>query len=163
MNEKWDEMGYEERPRAAWHLSVDVEGNKRYLVNTSKVGVERIVYSTVAISFYDDDMVVSSRPSFELLDLPSGAKVFLEDVDPYEDGMISFRTEAVDWADGVREEGEPLVRRLDLFNFLATKRRKDLIEVVKEASVQDFFLLEREARKVGEVEGHVVRGTSSEP
>lgn len=160
MDVNWSEIRYGDRPRAAWHLFVEVEDGKRYLVNTAKVGIERLVYSRCAFYNFEGKHVVSSRPIYELKDLPPGAKVYLEDVDPYEDGVVHFQSEEVDWADGPREKGWGMNYSRGLFNGLATKRRPDLIGEIKAASVADLQQQADDlARRYRELDGRI-QGTN---
>ena len=80
-------------PRSPRLLDLD---DGRHLANTSDRGVRRLVYSTWAC--YPDmvregEIVVTARPHFELTDLPARSHVFIEEHDPYEDGIVFFRLE----------------------------------------------------------------------
>ena len=114
--------------RARAHLHVEIVDNERRLTNTAPVGVRRLVYSTYARLWdYPDegDVVVTRRPYYEVTDLPSGASITLEEVDPYEDGSPTFELEEVEWADGRAEGGAILSSHQGLLNVLATKKRDE--------------------------------------
>lgn len=73
----------------------------RYLVNTTSTDIDRLQYSTVTLG----RNYASSVPTFELTDIPVGCAVKIEEVDPYEDGMIIWQLAEVDWSDGTTYEG----------------------------------------------------------
>ena len=77
-------------------LAIVKKSQNRYLVNGSDTPVERLQYATAAIG----ENYVSSVPTFELESIPprSGAKI--EEVDPYEGGVLIWQISEVDWADG---------------------------------------------------------------
>jgi hypothetical protein len=114
--------------RARAHLHVEIVGNERHLTNTAPVSVRRLVYSTYARLWdYPDegDVVVTRRPYYEVADLPSGASITLEEVDPHEDASPTFELEEVEWEDGRTEGGTILASRQGLLNLLATKKRDE--------------------------------------
>ena len=145
--------------RARAHLHVETVGNERHLTNTAPVGARRLIYSTYARLWdYPDegDMVVTRRPYYEVVDLPSGASITLETVDPYEDGSPTFELEEVEWADGRTDDGAILSSRQGLLNLLATKKRdaerlqikKEAVPVRRRVDAEPVFLRADESRVI---------------
>jgi hypothetical protein len=148
--------------RARAHLHVDVVGNERRLSNTAPVAVRRLVYSTYARLWdYPDegDVVVTRRPYYEITDLPSGASITLEEVDPYEDGSPTFRLEEVTWADGREEEAfgtHALSSLQGLLNTVATKKmdeerlriKAEAVPVSQHLDAEPAFLRADESRVI---------------
>lgn len=148
--------------RARSHLHVEVMSGERRLTNTAPIGVRRLVYSTYARLWdYPDegDVVVTRRPYYEVTDLPSGASITLEKVDPHEDVRPTFRLEEVAWADGRTEGGTILSSRQGLLNFLATKKRDEERRRIKDEAVPVRQHLDAEPVFLRADESRVIRAT----
>ena len=149
--------------RARAHLHVDVVGNERRLSNTAPVAVRRLVYSTYArIWDYpnEGDLVVTRRPYYEITDLPSGASITLEEVDPNEDGSPTFQLEEVAWADGREEDAfgtHALSSLQGLLNMLATKKQDEERLRIKAEAVPVTQHLDAQPSFVRADEGRVIR------
>lgn len=146
--------------RAKAYLHVEIADNERRLTNTAPVGVRRLVYSTYArIWDYPEegDVVVTRRPYYEVVDLPSGGSVTLETVDPTEDGSPTFRLEEVEWADGLAEGGTVLSDRQGLLNRLATQKRDEERLRIKAEAVPVTRHLEAQPRFLHADESRVIR------
>lgn len=106
-----------------------VEHNRsRYFVNTTSADIDRLRYVTVTLG----NNYASSVPTFELTDIPSGCAVEIEEVDPYEDGMILWQIVQVDWSSGITYKG--------------TEKRTDLPQRWSEG----WAIIEREKKMIGE-------------
>lgn len=146
--------------RAKAHLHVEVVDNERRLTNTAPVGVRRLVYSTyVRLWDYPEegDVVVTRRPYYEVVGLPSGGSVTLETVDPTEDGSPTFRLEEVAWADGQVEGGTVLSNRQGLLNRLATQKRGEVRRRIEAEAVPVTRHLEAQPRFLHAEESRVIR------
>lgn len=148
--------------RSRAHLHVEVVGDERRLTNTAPVGVRRLVYSTYAVLWDvpdEGDCVVTRRPYYEVTDLPSGASITLETVDPYEDGSPIFRLEAVAWGDGVEDDDLPILSpQQALLNLLATQGRDAERLRIKAEAVPIERHLDREPVFLRADESRVIRG-----
>lgn len=82
-------------------LCIVRKGSVRYIVNATEVGIDRLQYSTAALG----EDYVSSVPTFEISSVPGRAGVKIEDVDRYEDGLLVWQINEVQWADGSAYEG----------------------------------------------------------
>jgi hypothetical protein len=100
----------------------------RYFVNTTPAHIDRLQYVTVTFG----PNYASSVPTFELMDIPTGSAVRIEDVDPYEDGTIVWQIAEVDWSDGTIYEG--------------TEKRMNLPRRWRE----NWSIVEREKTMIGE-------------
>jgi len=135
------------------------DSKRRYLVNTSPVGIRRLLYSSVAYYFDmpgSGDLSVSSRPYYEVLDLPGGAKLHVEDVDPYEDGAVTFYLDEIEWEDGLVERNETLTSQQHLYHLLATRGRHEELLALKEESVTEIAEITREKHLIKTAESHTV-------
>lgn len=145
--------------RCGRHVFLERDSKRRYLVNTSPVGIRRLLYSSVAYYFDmpgSGDLSVSSRPYYEVLDLPGGAKLHVEDVDPYEDGAVAFYLDEIEWEDGLVERNETLTSQQHLYHLLATRGRHEELLALKEESVTEIAEITREKHLIKTAESHTV-------
>lgn len=145
--------------RSGRHVFLERDSNRRYLVNTSRFGIHRLQYSTVAYYFDmpgNGDLTVSARPYYEITDLPSGTKVPIEDIDPYEDGSVSFFVEEVEWEDGLVERNETLASQRQLYHLLATRGMHEELGVLKEETVTAITEISRTKNLLKTSESHTV-------
>lgn len=79
-----------------------------FLVNMSSVDILTLSYLSYSIQMCESadghNQITSSRPLFELRDIPSQTYLELERIDIYEDGAIIRYFEKIVWADGTSEE-----------------------------------------------------------
>jgi|GEM_PF-1856265 hypothetical protein len=80
----------------------------RYLVNYTEKAIRRLVYKTGSFQSYGNDMLCSSTPHFQILDIPPSCHFKLEDVDLFEDGVIWFHLVSLEFANGETLGGEAL-------------------------------------------------------
>jgi hypothetical protein len=84
-----------------------------YLVNASDRTINRFIYSTSAMKTYDDQVVISSIPQYCIENIPAKSHCCIEEIDPYEDGVVSYRADLIAWDDGSEEKDVDLnVRKL---------------------------------------------------
>lgn len=74
--------------------------NEVFIANQSDYNIKKLVYSTKAMLFLDDDLVHTDRPFYQIDNLNSNAMVKIEDVDPMEDDTILYFLEEIEF-DGV--------------------------------------------------------------
>ena len=144
--------------RAARHLHLDVIGEERCLSNSSPVDLRRVLISSYT-TFFDlpeeGDILMSNRPYYEILDLPSGASVTVERTDPMEDGPVIFTLHEIEWADGLKEnESSPQSMRR-LLNYLATSGRHAERLAIKRQAVPVTRRVERKPKLIRTEKGRV--------
>ncbi len=71
-----------------------------YLVNPTPKAIKELIYTSVAIKTYDDCISMSSIPKYKIEDFPASSYFRIEDIDPYEDGLVSYVADRIVWEDG---------------------------------------------------------------
>jgi uncharacterized protein with PQ loop repeat len=79
-----------------------------FLVNMSSVDISTLEYLSYSIQVWEledgHNQITSSRPVFEIRDIPSQTYMELEKINIYEDGAIIRYYEKIVWANGIIEE-----------------------------------------------------------
>ena len=68
-----------------------------YIGNPSNKEINKLIYSTKSITFWDDDLIHSARPFYQIDNLNSNAMVKIEDVDSMEEGTIIYLLEEIEF------------------------------------------------------------------
>lgn len=76
--------------------------NEVFITNPSENKISKLVYSTKAMLFWDDDLVHTDQPYFQIENINANSMVKIEDVDPTEDGTIIYFLEELEY------DGTPL-------------------------------------------------------
>ena len=84
------------------------QNDVRYLVNYTDKAIRRFVYKTGSFESYGDDMLCSSTPHFEVLEIPANCHFRLEDVDRFEGGRVWFQLVELEFDNGEVLEPQPL-------------------------------------------------------
>ncbi|MGD1841599.1 MAG: hypothetical protein ACFB0B_11990 [Thermonemataceae bacterium] len=74
-------------------IQIIIAQEKVYLVNHTQLTLDRLVYTTWAMSQQGNWMAMSKKNYYEVKDLPPQSALMLEDIDPYEIGKIFYRLE----------------------------------------------------------------------
>lgn len=115
-----------------------------FLVNTSEVAIDCLVYSTFSTQINDDDAILhSSQPFYRIEDIPARSYLTLENIESSEDGSIHYIIEKITWTNGLIEEkikarprtvyGLKRTGTIDLNTFTKNIREKVLI---KESTIE---------------------------
>lgn len=73
--------------------------NEVFIANPSNDKIKKLVYSTKAMLFWDDDLVHTDQPYFQIENINVNSMVKIEDVDPTEDGTIIYFLEELEYQD----------------------------------------------------------------
>jgi len=84
------------------NIVIIIQNKKVYLYNKMDKAITELIYETASMFTTDDVIVVSSMPRYEILNIPPNSAVFLEILDGWEDGIISYyltkvKTETIDF------------------------------------------------------------------
>ena len=71
-----------------------------YIVNPQDDSINKLIYSTNSNIAYGDESLVTSTPQFEIKKIPPKSYFKIEEVDPYEDGVIIYYADEIHWANG---------------------------------------------------------------
>ena len=123
-------------------------GDSIFLVNMSSVDISTLTYLSYSIQTLEsedgDHQIISSKPVFEIRNIPSQTYMELEKTDIYEAGVIIRCFEKIVWDDGTTEENIniPYIKRvyklkrtgsIDLNTM--TKISRDKVLIRKEPSI----------------------------
>jgi hypothetical protein len=86
------------------HIYIIIQKQTVYLVNATEKDIKRLIYSSVSVMTFDDDAAVSSAATCEMENIPSNSFVCIEEVDPWEDGVVLYQADEILWADGTIEK-----------------------------------------------------------
>lgn len=84
------------------NVQIIIQKGKVYLHNKLDETIEELIYETIAMFTTDDVIAVSSTPSYQIKAIPPNTVVFLEILDGWEDGTVSYyltkiKTETIDF------------------------------------------------------------------
>lgn len=84
------------------NIQIIIRQQNVYLYNKLKEPIEALIYETNAMFTTDDVIAVSSTPKYQILNIPENTAVFLEQVDRWEDGRVSYyltevKTKSIDF------------------------------------------------------------------
>lgn len=67
-----------------------------FITNPHDNKINSLVYSTKSIQFFGDDIIHSSCPFYKIEHIPANSMVKIENVDVYEDGIITYNLEKLE-------------------------------------------------------------------
>ena len=71
-------------------IQILIQHGNVYLHNKSEENMEELIYETASMLTMDETIVVSSTPRYQITNIPSNTAVFLEKLDGWDDGKVSY-------------------------------------------------------------------------
>jgi hypothetical protein len=95
------------------NIEILIQRGNVYLHNKMDETIEELIYETASTFTTDEEIVVSSIPSYQILNIPPNTAIFLEKLDGWDDGKVSYyltkvKTEMVDFEGSFVLKSKPL-------------------------------------------------------